>query len=158
MSKADDWFAQAQEEIIKAAQQDELEADAEVWDPEAGDLLRGRFVKAVPYWKEYDGKQVLQYRLYVEDVDNKDQLTLVFASRSVLKSEVIDTLPAPETLIAIQYFGPIESATGREYHSYKVRAQETSPRYWQQVAQEAEKIRPKIAPQQSQVGPDMDPY
>ncbi len=89
--KHDDWFAEAQEEIIKDQQQDELEADAEVWDPESGDMLKGRFVKAVPYWKEYDGKQVLNYRLYVNDLDRKDEpLVLVFVTRSVLKNEVID--------------------------------------------------------------------
>lgn len=158
MSKADDWFAQAQEEIIKAAQQDELEAEAEVWEPDAGDLLKGRFVKAVPFWKEWDGKQVLNYRLYVEDLDNENTLTLVFVTRSVLKSEVIDSLPAPETLIAIQYFGEMESGTGRTYHSYKVRAKESSPRYWQQVAQVAEEARPKVQTIQSAVGPEMDPY
>ncbi len=60
--------------------------------------------------------------------------------------------------MVIQYFGTMESKSGRSYHSYKVRAQDSDPRYWKDVAKEAERIRPRVVVQQSQVGPDMDPY
>lgn len=157
------FFEKASKDI---ATEDTL-SDAVKWDPEPNEVLKLEFYKAETWHSDkYNNTSII---LYGFNVEKDREMTKVWASRTVLKNELIDAAPRKGSLLMIQFLGKAKTRDGStEFYKYAARAQHSDIKYWDQVL--AGKTRPEITPEGDWVdnpnapssvadpGPDEDPF
>jgi hypothetical protein len=122
---SDDFFDKAIEQLDDALEVGEAESGADDWDPTEGDVLRGIFLKASVIPTKY-GPAILAI---VRDLEDERSLK-VWCTRSVLKSEILESIPKPGSKIVIRYSGERTAKSGNMFHLYQVASEKMDADYW----------------------------
>lgn len=115
MSIPKDFFDNMDDAFDQKAEADKEGREAESWNPNPGDAIKGIFMKVEYIETEYGVKPLA----FIRDLNNNNEAVKVWLS-SVVLQEVVDFSPPQGCPIGIRYEGMERSKAGREFKNYTI--------------------------------------
>ncbi len=128
-----DWLDGVEDRLIKVEEEQSGIENAESWDPEPGDILKGTVIggKIIP--TKYGPAPIINI---LKDGEEGSQVFTVWCSRSILRGRLAELAPKPGKGISVKYVGLKQpKKDGNAFHMYVMDVEESDHEYWRDVQQ-----------------------